>query len=206
MGDPADRVALVDLDGTIADYDSALRAGMRVLQAPNESVYIGRAETDVEPPFLEARRKLVQRQPGFWRSLGRIERGFEIVDELRSLGFLLHVLTKGPTTTPSAWSEKLEWCQQHLPDAVVTVTGDKSLVYGRVLIDDFPPYFTKWIAVRPRGLVVCVAHPWNAAFAKGGAKAHPHVIRYDGSNLAEVRAALQNAYGRESGQPLLGAP
>ena len=76
------------------------------------------------------------------------------------------------------------------------------MVYGRVLFDDWPPYFEKWLAVRPRGLVVCLAHPWNAAFAKGGPKEHPNVVRYDGSDVLELRYALERAQGRAPGEHL----
>jgi 5'(3')-deoxyribonucleotidase len=199
---PNDQLALVDLDSTIADYDAAMKAAMRTLQAPEEKSYAGRFEEGVEPPYLEARRKLIQNQPGFWRNLHLLPTGFEVVDELRTVGFRLHVLTKGPTSTPSAWTEKAEWCHKNLPDALVTVSGDKSLVYGRVLVDDYPPYFTKWLAVRPRGLVVCVAQLWNAGYARGGVLEHPNVFRYDGTNRAELRAVLQRAFDRSPGAPL----
>ena len=114
------------------------------------------------------------------------------------MGFLLHVLTKGPKYTRAAWSEKADWCAENLPDALITVTQDKSLMYGRVLVDDYPPYFEKWLEVRPRGLVVCVAHPWNGDFAKGGAKEHPNVFRYNGTNREELRLALKSAFERGS--------
>lgn len=201
----ADRWALIDLDGTVADYDAGLTEAMRAIQSPDEVPYANRYEEGGvrrEIPHVEARRKLIQRQPGFWRSLKKLPLGFEVVDELRKLGFGLHVLTKGPTTTPSAWSEKVEWCRENLPDAIITVTGDKSFVYGRVLFDDFPPYFEKWLAVRPRGLVVCVAHPWNTEYAEGGAKANPNVLRYDGTNKDELRTRLARAYERSAREAL----
>jgi 5'(3')-deoxyribonucleotidase len=194
-----DRIALIDLDGTLADYDKALRIALAPLQSPGEPPY---GERDVEQPHIEARRKLIQSQPGFWRGLDPIPLGFHIVDELRARGFSLHVLTKGPQSNPLAWSEKVEWCTRYLPDAVVTVTGDKSLVYGRVLVDDYAPYFMKWLAVRPRGLVLCVAHAWNEDFAVGGPRAQPNIIRYDGTNLAAVREAISRAYDRPSGASL----
>jgi 5'(3')-deoxyribonucleotidase len=153
-----DQVALVDLDDTVAAYSKALREQMRLIQAPDEPAYMDRM-FDREEPYMEARRKLIQRQPGFWRGLEPIPLGFEIVEELRKQSFGIHVLTKGPKTTPSAWSEKVEWSTQHMPYATVTVAGDKSLVYGRVLVDDWPTYFEKWLLVRPRGLVICPAHP-----------------------------------------------
>lgn len=151
---------------------------------------------------MEARRKLIQRQAGFWRDLEPLPLGFEVIEELRGLNFAIHVLTKGPKTTINAWSEKKEWCDKHLPDATVTIAGDKSLVYGRVLVDDWPPYFQKWLVTRPRGLVVCVAHPWNAGFAQGAEAEHANVFRYDGTNRVALKRALEVAVSRAPGEAL----
>lgn len=186
-----DRVALVDLDGTVADYDGAMQSRMAALKAPDEADFTG---WDDVPPYIKARRDLIKTHPGFWRTLPRLELGFQIVGELRRIGFEMHVLTKGPAVAVGAWTEKVEWCQENLPDAMVTVTQDKSLVFGRVLVDDFPPYFERWLQVRPRGLVIAVAHSWNAHIE------HPNVVRYDGTNIGQVAERLQAAYDRESGR------
>jgi hypothetical protein len=177
-----DLVACIDLDDTLAQYSKGLGAKMRLLQAPGEPDWADRQIP--EPAHIAARRKLVQRSPGFWRDLEPFPLGFEIVEELRTLEFALHVLGKGPKTTNNAWTEKKEWCDKHIPDAAVNITQDKSKFYGRVLVDDWPEYFTGWLEVRPRGLVVCVAHPWNAQFAEGLSTTHPNVLRYDGSSAA----------------------
>lgn len=197
-----DLVALLDLDGTVADYDEAMTEEQRALQGPNEEPYKGRYEEGVEPDHIYARRKLIQQMPGFWRNLNTIPYGFEIVREVGAIGFDLHVLTKGPSKTPSAWSEKLEWCAINLPDLPVTVTSEKSLVYGRVLVDDYPPYFEAWLKVRPRGLVVCVAQPWNAAYAEGGPLWRRNILRYEGTraDLATLRTLLKLAYHRAPGE------
>jgi 5'-nucleotidase len=189
-----DQVALIDLDGTVADYDGEMDRNLQLLRGPTEEHFRG---WDDVPPHIEARRNLIKRQPGFWRSLPRLELGFHIVEELRALQFLLHVLTKGPKYTTGAWTEKADWCRENLPDAFVTVTQDKSLVFGKVLVDDYPPYFEKWLEVRPRGLVICVAHDWNGVYARDGAKAHPNVFRYNGSNREELRSVLRLAYNRK---------
>jgi len=187
---------LIDLDGTVADYDSAMCEQMRAMQHPSEPLYGGRYVDGDEPAYVEHRRKLVQSTPGFWRNLKPLERGFDVVLKLREIGFSLHVLTKGPTSAPSAWSEKLEWSRRYMPDAAVTVTGEKSLVYGRVLVDDWPPYFEKWLAVRPRGLVVTVAQPWNAEYGASGKPRNSRVVHYDGSNLDEVEVRLRDQFER----------
>jgi 5'-nucleotidase len=53
-----------------------------------------------------------------------------------------------------------------------------------VLVDDWPPYVERWLQWRPRGLVILPAQRWNEGFS------HPNALRYDGSNLAQVREAL----------------
>lgn len=192
---------LVDLDSTVADYETSMSEEMRKLQAPEEAPYKPRfSTTDRELPYMEARRKLIQARAGFWLNLKPLKPGFEIVDLMRAIGFRLHVLTKGPEKTPTAWSEKLLWSQQWLADAAVTVTSDKSKFYGRVLADDFPDYFVPWLKRRPRGLVVCVAQTWNADFAIGAARFNPQVFRYTGGSLDEMKAlakALIQAHDRQ---------
>lgn len=191
----ADRIALYDLDGTLADYDTAMRAQMDRLRAPEEPEVYARYITGTEPPHLKARRVLIQNVPGFWRSLKPLEVGFDIVQAAGRIGFKPHVLTKGPGSSPGAWGEKLQWVQEFVPNADLTISQDKSLVYGRVLVDDYPPYFLSWLAVRPRGLVICVAQPWNKDIR------HPNLLRYDGSNKDAMTAALQHAFDRRSREP-----
>lgn len=192
-----DRIALLDLDGSLADYDAAMTAQLELLKAPDEEPFRTRAG---EPTHITARRKLVQRIPGFWRDLAPISVGFQVVDAMRDVGFDLHVLTKGPTGAPNAWGEKLEWSQRYIPDAAVNVFCDKSIVYGRVLFDDHPLFFEAWLACRPRGQVVCLAQAWNADYAAGGTKEHPRVLRYDGTQRAALRFRLEAAFAREVGQ------
>lgn len=202
-----DRVALIDLDGTVADYDTAMKSELDVLRSPGEPPvvdrYMDREGQEVrEAPHLEKRRKLIQQKPGFWRNLPRHPLGFQVIEEMRALKFTLGVLTKGPGKTPGAWTEKFEWCQLNLPDADVTITQNKARVYGRVLFDDWPDYFVPWLKHRPRGLVISVAQPWNAnmseivAQAKAMGAESPRIVRYDGTNIEELRAQLHWAYNR----------
>lgn len=194
-----DNIALIDLDGTLADYDGEMKRQQALLASPNEPAFTDRYdEGGKEPSHIEARRKMIQRQPGFWKNLKKLSLGFDVLTRLRIAEFGLYILTKGPQNNGMAWMEKLEWSREHVSDAVVTVTGDKSIVYGKLLFDDFPPYFCGWLKNRPRGQVVCLPHAWNADYAKGGKLEHPNVLRYDGSNLDELKAVLAKVRARKS--------
>jgi 5'-nucleotidase len=182
-----ERVALIDMDGTLADLDLAMAEQLAALASPGEPSGEG-------TKWLKARKALIKNQPGFWRNLPRLEEGFRVLGAIKEVGFSLNVLTKGPFKTTTAWSQKVEWCREHLGDTPVTITEHKGLSYGRVLFDDWPPYITDWLVWRPRGLVVMLGHPWNQGFR------HPNVVRIDRANfdadLEVARTRLQEAYDR----------
>lgn len=182
-------VALLDLDGSVAAFDEALQKGLDAIRGPNDPPYTEEAR---EEPYMTARRRLIKSQPGFWENLPKIKLGFDVVDALVRLDFAVTVLTKAPIKIESAWTEKVRWVKRNLPeDFEVTLTQDKSKVYGKVLVDDWVPYFLPWLEVRPRGLVVAVAQPWNKDVD------HPRVVRYDGTNYAEVVERLKASRDRE---------
>jgi 5'-nucleotidase len=178
-----DPLALIDLDGTIADYNTKMDKELARLVAPGE--------TGVKGEYLENRRKLISSRPGFYLNLKPLKLGFEVLDLVRTIGFELVVLTKASVDVPNSWSEKVQWAQKYLPDASITISQTKELVYGRVLVDDWPEYYEAWLQNRPKGLVIAVAHPHNDKPTKD-----PRIIRYDGTNLAQVEEALIKAYNR----------
>jgi hypothetical protein len=188
FSEAGDNLALIDLDGTLADFHNGMKRMMDTLRSPGEPDYSDRY--DGVPSYIQARRTLIKKTPGFWRGLDRLELGFQVVGYLQEAGFRLNVLTKCSSKNPGAWAEKIEWSVKNLPSAQYTITEEKSIVYGKVLVDDFPDYYLPWLKVRPRGLVIAVAQPWNEG------EDHPNVIRYDGSNQRQVREAIDKAYQR----------
>jgi 5'-nucleotidase len=178
------QIALFDLDGTLADYDGRMRRDLRALQAPGDQTYSLHDRS--APKYFGARLDIVKARPGWWLSLPKLPLGFDILRLAQDLGFQVQILTMGPHNTASAWAEKVQWCHRHLGTAVkVTVTEDKSLVYGKVLVDDTPRYILDWLAQHPGGWGIVPAQPANEGFE------HPKVIRYDGSNLDQVRERLR---------------
>lgn len=180
----SEKIALVDLDGTLVDYNGRMADDLAAMASPGEPLWVsGMREV---PAWIERRMDAIKRQPGWWLGLPDFRLGHDILGMLRDVGFDIHVLTKGPHRTTAAWTEKVEWCRSRLPaDVKVTVTEDKGLVYGRVLVDDWPEYLLRWLERRPRGLGIMPTHDYNVGFR------HERVVRYDGANAAEVRAALQ---------------
>lgn len=180
------KIALFDMDGTLADYDGQL---LRDLQS---------IASDLEPPpvlysnirYLEARRHVITSQVGWFLKLEKLKLGWDVLEIAKEIGYSITILTKGPTTKHIAWAEKVEWCNRHLSEYIdgVTIAHDKGMVYGALLVDDWPDYITAWLKHRPRGLVVMPANNHNADFS------HPNVVRYDGSNLEGVRMRMIARY------------
>ena len=177
------QIALFDLDGTLADYETHMRRDLHRLQGPGEPTYPLHDRS--APKHFGARLDLIKAQPGWWRGLPKLALGFDILRLAEALGFQVQVLTMGPHNTASAWAEKVQWCHEHIGRSVkVTVTEDKSLVYGKVLVDDTPEFILDWLHRHPAGCGIVPAQPANEGFA------HAKVVRYDGTNLDEVRARL----------------
>lgn len=132
--------------------------------------------------YIEARRHMITCQVGWWKNLPKLKLGFDILEQIHSMGYECVVLTKGPSRKFNAWSEKVEWCRNNLTEYIsgVTITEDKGLVYGKILVDDYPDYCDAWLKHRPRGLVIMPAQPYNEDYK------HPNAIRYDGTNMSEV--------------------
>lgn len=196
--DAAPRIGLFDMDGSLADFETALRAGLESLRSPAEPPLTDDLWEQERLPHIRERMRLIKATPGWWRSLAPIPDGMRVVEAARAIGYQVNVLTKGPAAHPSAWAEKLEWCRTHLGDDVdVHITMNKGLVYGTFLYDDFPDYMLKWLEHRPRGLGIMPDTPANRNFT------HPQVIRYDSTNFEAVHEALLIAYTRPMGSPLV---
>lgn len=186
--DSQKRIALFDMDNTLFDLKNRMKEELEKMKGPSEASIDDPFE---DTPHLNARRHVIKRVPGFWRSLPRYQPGWDIMDMARSIGFDIHILTKGPNKLGLAWMEKMECIHDHFGDEVTLhISEDKSVTYGRVLVDDYPNYLEPWLKHRHRGLAIMPAHSYNKEFK------HPNVIRYK-KNIKEVKKALQCAFDRK---------
>jgi FMN phosphatase YigB (HAD superfamily) len=190
-----DKIALFDLDGTLADYEKQLREDLLKLAAPTDPPL--KFKWDAEDPWIKARMDLIKSKAGWWQKLPTIPSGFLVLNLARAMGFEAHVLTKGPRKLPLAWGEKLAWCQKHIDTHIlITVTQDKGLVYGRVLCDDFPPYMERWLEHRPRGLGLMPEGYQNASFTHPNVVKYPRDMQLGDRAYMRVKEALEAAFTR----------
>jgi 5'(3')-deoxyribonucleotidase len=179
-----DNVALVDMDGTLCDFRGQLDHDLKRV--------LGDDLAKVEPSTLQQVEYLIRGQAGWYRNLKPLPLGFEIVRILQDIGFRIMILTKSSKESKNAWSEKVAWIAEHLPEVDVTVTQDKGLVYGKVLVDDYPSHFLRWMERRPRGLVLMPVQPWNRDTSK---RVNLHAVSCR-ADLDGIRPTLEEAYER----------
>jgi FMN phosphatase YigB (HAD superfamily) len=180
-------IALFDMDGTLCDYDKGLFDELEILRSSHEPIFEPPIRDDA-PVYIRARADLIRSNEDWWANLPKFKLGFDVWKIAEELDFRRMILTQGPRRNPSAWSGKKKWIDRNLGEDVdITITRDKGLVYGKVLVDDFPGYIEGWLKYRPRGLVIMPASKTNSGYT------HPQVIRYNGNNLEQVREAMKIA-------------
>jgi FMN phosphatase YigB (HAD superfamily) len=183
-----ERICLFDMDGTLCNYSLGLQKSMSLLASPGEPVYGEVADRDSLPDYLKARADLIRQDAEWWATLPQLKLGFDVWGIANVLDYRKMILTQGPKRNANAWAGKKMWIDRNLGQNVdITITRDKGLVYGKVLVDDWPEYIERWLEWRPRGLVIMPANEVNKTFK------HPQVIRYDGNNYNEVRQAMEAA-------------
>ena len=187
----AEPVALFDMDGTLCNHEGQLRDDLRRLQAPCEEDFLG--DLHRAPEHIKRRAEMIMSSQVWWEGLPRLQLGWDVLQVAREQGYRIMILTQGPNRYPSAWSGKKLWIDKNLgPGTDITITRDKGLVYGKMLVDDYPEYVKRWLTWRRNGLVIMPANGWNGGFE------HRQVIRYDGTNLDEVRDAMLKRLQRDS--------
>ena len=190
MGKELEDVALFDMDGTLCDYELGLSRAMEKLRSPGEKRFAGHMR-DNDPLYIKHRADLIRSSEEWWSGLPNFKLGWDVLGVARALNYRVMILTQGPRRNPTSWSGKKKWIDKNLGEEVdVTITRDKSLVYGKVLVDDYPGYVNGWLKWRKNGLVIMPANDSNKGYE------HKQVIRYDGSNLEEVREAMIGAKKR----------
>ena len=190
---PHELIALFDMDGTLFDYEAQLKEDLSKIASPEEKEI--RFNFEDNPKYLQNRIDLITSHESWWQNLPKFKLGWDVLEITKKLGFHHTILTQGPRSKPAAWSGKKRCADEHFGENFdITLTRNKGLVYGKVLVDDFPGYIEKWLKHRKNGLVIMPANEGNENFK------HPQVIRYDGTNLEEVKNALEEVKRKTLGE------
>ncbi len=196
-----DCVAHFDLDGSLANYNAALLRDLELLRSPDEEpITEENIWTMDHHPHIAARMRLIKAQPDWWFDLEPMQEGLAVLRLCEKHGFDIAVLTKGPAHEKhsAAWAEKLRWIRKYVGKTGVTITLEKSRVYGKILYDDFTEYMESWLSRRPRGLGIMPVNKGNVNFT------HPNVVKYHGpQDLERVERAIIAAKNRKPGEPLV---
>lgn len=160
------KIALIDMDDVLTDYDQGMRESMKALDptlSDDDSNYHGDELSDC----MFFRRKTIWNMPGWWGDLESRPAGIYIEHYLRTaLGYSTYVLSKGPPGAPGGWSEKIVWCNNYVPSVtgVLITNGDKSVVYGNILVDDNINNVKKWLDMWPLSIALIPRYNWNQGF------------------------------------------
>ena len=175
------RVILVDMDGTVCDFDGraldmlSQKYGVKPPPVEDRAYPLRDSFLDDE----ETRLRMVEdmKSPGFFREMAPIEGAVEALLEMQAEAELEVFLCTAPLSkSPICAAEKIEWVINHLgKDWVdrIVLTRDKSLVQGDMLIDDAPEVKAspagslKIPGLRPTWEHVYYTQPYNRP-AKGG--------------------------------------
>lgn len=185
-------IALFDMDGTLFDYEGRLIRDLNYLKAPEElELTRENFQKRKEDKHIFERSKLITHNESWWENLPRLQLGWDVLEIAQELDYRIVIATQGPSFNPHAWSGKKRCIDKNFDSRFdVNITRDKGLVYGKVFVDDYPPYLSGWLEHRKRGQVIMPANYDNAYFK------HPQVLRYDGTNLEEVRKTLERVKNR----------
>jgi hypothetical protein len=192
-------IALIDMDGTIANYDMGIINGIEPFLNNEDKEWLKDIHNPNKPKHIKSLSKYIRTRNGFWEELPVIPDGLEIMKQIYKAGFNIHILTKGPFSSLNAWNEKITWCKNNLDtyfgsigiDYGISITSDKGLVYGKILFDDYVPYCQRWLTWRPRGLVIQLENEHNKEWI------HPNVVKFNGKNIDEVCEKIILAKKRE---------
>jgi 5'(3')-deoxyribonucleotidase len=109
------KVIYIDMDGTIADFNSA----------------VGREVKSVTEKCPESLEK------GFYRNM-KVITGAKQAVALLEEHFDVYIATKPKSGNPHCLEEKMEWVREHFPSLASKVffTPNKNILQGHMLIDD----------------------------------------------------------------------
>jgi 5'-nucleotidase len=136
---------LVDMDGVLADFESAFLTDWQ-RQHPEKAFVPLDARTTfyLNEQYPQELREFVFSiycAPKFFRQLAPIPGGAQALTEMQRLGYEVFICTSPLEIYENCVLEKFQWVDEHLGHSWIrqlVLTSDKTLVRADILIDDKP--------------------------------------------------------------------
>jgi len=174
-------IILFDLDGTMVDYDNAIKRDYYFYKNPNDPHY---SHENKKISHLRKLIDLIRCKNGWWLKLTKNKLGFDIYNIAIEIGYKPTILSKAPRNCPNAYTEKYLWVKENIGDIDVIISPNKTIVDGLVLVDDYPKFVDPWLNEHPDGIAILPKNENNDGYS------HQRAIIYDGSNITEVKCML----------------
>lgn len=182
----ADNVILFDMDGTLCDWFGKIIKDLNTIKGPDEPEITEIPKGGIKK-YLRTRLDVLMQRIDWWVDLEPLPLGMDLWNIAGELGFERMILTQGPRRNPEAWTGKKIWVDKFLGiDTKVTITRDKSIVDGAILIDDWPLYVLPWLQEHPSRSVILPQGPHNTTFK------HKRSITYTGNNRDDVITLIKS--------------
>lgn len=164
---------LVDMDGTIANYDEAMSSAMREYYKRNDITTENWHSLSL--PDIHNVRCMLQSVPGFFYNLKPIQGALEALCEMEEKGYNVYILSSPSIKSDSCHSEKCMWLRDKMGDKWarrLILTKDKTMVYGDYLIDDKP--HISGLIDNPCWRHIVYAHHYNVNIPENEHKKYLH--------------------------------
>lgn len=160
------KIALVDMDGCIADWNTPAVEQLKELESPDEKGLYDYDNVHLmqdKYPHFARRADLIMERKGFWLNLQPITAGIALYWKLAKK-FDTYILTKAPAKSSLAWGEKIEWLHKHIDPnikKIIVTSYDKGMVYGDIFFEDYGKNIRSWTTKHPHGYVIMPSRTWN---------------------------------------------
>jgi len=154
------RIALLDVDGVVADFTGTLLRTLGSSLTPADIT-----EYDIFRLLGDQREQAyaICQDEEFWRRLDVIPGAAEGVEKLRSEGYSVYWVTSPWYTCKGWYLARGAWLKEHFgtPYRHMLPLSEKAMVDGDVFIDDRPDMVVAWWARRGDGVSLLYDQPYN---------------------------------------------
>lgn len=144
---PGNKIILIDMDGVLADFESAFLERFRAKFPQHTYIPINkRVEFHIHkdyPKELQEDVLSIYTSAGFFQNLPAIDGAVSAVKEIEKKGHYVYFCTTSINQYVNCVLEKYKWIEQKFGyewTKKIILTKDKTLVYGDILIDDKPEH------------------------------------------------------------------